>query len=165
MWHARTLLENKGLMITSLISFHNEGSRTPQRILQILEAANLIPEETVTPQIPGDPNLREALNMESCGAGLGCSSSSPASCIIGPSRVYFIRSVQASYGIYEELKIAIYNVDPESSGVRPWQTQCRTLYLSKKNVLLGLCTKHGDHEMDSVLPSDHTERKTQMHLL
>lgn len=55
MWYARVLLLNKGHIITSPISFPNKGGKTPHRALQVLEAANFTPKETVAPHIPDEP--------------------------------------------------------------------------------------------------------------
>lgn len=93
--------------------------------------------------------LREAPTTERCESGLGCSSPCHWHRMTQQSLLYW--RCQVSCGIHEELKIQIYNVDPQSSGARPCQ----------KNMSLGLSVKNRDHEMGSVLLSDHMERKTQ----
>lgn len=85
--------QNEKHIITSHISFNNEGSKTPCRALQVLEAVNITPKKTAKVHVPSDPQgrllaLREAQRTESCEAGSSCSSSSPVICSTWSSRAY-----------------------------------------------------------------------------
>lgn len=48
-------IQNKKHIITSHMSFNNEGSKTPCRALQVLETVNITPKKTAKVQVPGDP--------------------------------------------------------------------------------------------------------------